>query len=57
MKDKKRIIQIKEDDITEVKIEVDNRFVEFYKKETGRAYATIHGLSKFINNLIRLHNF
>jgi len=57
MKAKKRIVKIREDDVTPVDVEIDNRFVEFYKKETGRARATIRGLSKFINNLIRLHTF
>lgn len=57
MKVKKRIIKIREDDATSVEVEIDNRFVEFYKKETGRVRATIRGLSKFINNLIRIHTF
>jgi len=57
MKAKKRIVKIREDDVTPVDVEIDNRFVEFYKKETGRVRATIRGLSKFINNLIRLHTF
>jgi hypothetical protein len=57
MKAKKRIVKIRENDVTPVDVEIDNRFVEFYKKETGRVRATIRGLSKFINNLIKLHSF
>ena len=57
MKFKKRIVKIRENDVTPVDVEIDNRFVEFYKKETGRVRVTIRGLSKFVNNLIRLHTF
>ena len=52
---KKRIIKIREDDVTVVEIEIDKPFIEFYKKETGRSCVSEKGLSKFINNLIQLH--
>ena len=55
-KSKKLIIQVREDDGTVSDIPIDNQFIEFYKKETGKKKATARGLSKFINHLIDLHN-
>lgn len=54
-KNKKRIVEVMENDMTTIKIEVDQHFLEFYKKETGRTHITQKGLSKFINRLVELH--
>ena len=55
MKSKKRIIQIREDDVTVIEVEIEKPFIDFYKKETGRSRVTERGLSDFINNMIKLH--
>ena len=52
---KKRIIEIREDDMTVVQIEVDKPLIEFYKKETGLSRITQKGLSDFIQHLIKVH--
>lgn len=52
---KERIIDIRENDMTVSKIKIDDNFVEFYKKETGRSYVTKKGLSSFINHLVDIH--
>ena len=55
-KSKKKIVEVKEDDVTVVRIEIDKPFIEFYKKETGRSYVTQKGLSDFVNNLVKIYN-
>jgi hypothetical protein len=54
-KSTKRIIEVREDDMTVVQIEVEKSIVDFYKKETGRKRVTAKGLSQFFNRLI--HHF
>ena len=54
-KSKKRVIKIKEDDVTVVEIEIEKSFIDFYKKETGHSRVTEKGLSAFVNNLIKIH--
>ena len=54
---KQRIIKIREQDMSVIEIEIENSFIEFYKKETGRSRATENGLRNFINNLFRLHKY
>ena len=54
-KQKKRMIEIKEDEVTTIQIEVDKSLIEFYKKETGHSRVSAKGLSDFINNLIKIH--
>lgn len=54
-KPKKFIVQIKENDVTTTEVEVDEKFIEFYKKETSHSKVTSKGLSKFLTHLIRLH--
>ena len=56
-KHKKHILHIKEEDSSSatVEIEVDDKFIEFYKKETNRNRVTDKGLSLFIENLIKLY--
>ena len=51
---KKRIIKVQEDEITITDLELDDNYLKFYKKETGRTHVTQKGLSKFINRLISL---
>ena len=54
-KSKKRIVEVREDEVTVVQIEVDKHFIEFYKKETGRSHVSSKGLSDFINHLVEIH--
>jgi hypothetical protein len=42
--------------MTVVEVEVENKFIEFYKKETGHSHVTKKGLSKFLNHLVELHS-
>lgn len=49
---KERIVDIREDDMSITQIVVNNYFIEFYKKETGRSHVTEKGLSNFINHLL-----
>ena len=51
----KKIVKVREDDVTVVEIEIDQAFIEKYKKETGRNRVTDKGLSSFIENLIKIH--
>ena len=51
----KKIVKVREDDVTVVEIEVDKPLIEFYKKETGRSRITKKGLSDFVNHLIKIH--
>jgi len=55
-KSPKKIIDVKEDGSTTIQLELENSFLEFYKKETGHQHVTVKGLSKFINHLIELHH-
>jgi len=55
-KSTKRIIEVREDDMTVVQIEVEKSIVDFYKKETGRKRVTAKGLSQFFNRLIQHFN-
>ena len=50
MRKKKRckIVTVREDDVTVVEVEIDQSFIERYKKETGRNRITDKGLSSFI---------
>jgi hypothetical protein len=52
---KKRVVEIREDDVTVVEIEVEKPLIDFYKKETGRSRVTQKGLSAFINHLVDSH--
>ena len=52
---KKRIVDVREDEVTVVQIEVDKPLIDFYKKETGRSRVTQQGLSAFINHLVDSH--
>jgi hypothetical protein len=51
----KKIVKIREDDVTVVEVEIDQSFIERYKKETGRNRVTDKGLSSCIENLIKNH--
>lgn len=48
-------IKIHDEDMSIVEVEIDNHFLEFYKKETGRVHITEKGLSNFIENLVRIY--
>jgi hypothetical protein len=52
---KRVIIQVREYDGTVVEVEIDNNFINFYKKETGRSKISAKSLSKFINHLVESH--
>jgi len=52
---KKRIVDVREDEVTVIQIEVDKPLIDFYKKETGRSRVTQKGLSQFINHLVDSH--
>lgn len=52
---KKRIVEVREDEVTVVQIEVDKSLIDFYKKETGRSRVTQKGLSDFINHLVEIN--
>lgn len=52
---KKRIINVREDEVTVIQIEVDKPLIDFYKKETGRSHVTEKGLSNFVNHLVDSH--
>lgn len=52
---KKRVIDVREDDVTVVQIEVEKPLIDFYKKETGRSRVTQKGLSQFIQHLVDSH--
>lgn len=54
-KSKHQTINIREDEMTEIQIEIDKPLIDFYKKETGRSRVTLKGLSDFINHLINIH--
>jgi hypothetical protein len=54
-KSKKVVIQVRNNDATITEVEVDDKFIEFYKKETSRSKATAKGLAKFLNHLINVH--
>lgn len=54
-KSKKVVIQVREDDGNIVEVDVEKPFLDFYKKETGRSKISASALSKFINNLVKLH--
>jgi hypothetical protein len=54
-KSKKRIVDVREDEVTVIQIEVDRHFIDFYKKETGRSRVSSKGLSQFIQNLVEIH--
>ena len=54
-KSKKRVVEVREDDVTVVQIEIDKPFIEFYKKETGRSRVSQKGLSHFIQHLVDAH--
>ncbi len=55
-KSTKRIIEIRNEDMTVIEIEVEKATVDFYKKETGRKRVTAKGLSDFFNRLIHFFN-
>jgi hypothetical protein len=55
MRLKKHVIKIQEDEQV-VQLELDNSFVDFYKKETGHQRVTDSGLSKFIERLQKFFN-
>jgi hypothetical protein len=52
---KKRVINVREDEVTVIQIEVDKPLIDFYKKETGRSHVTEKGLSNFVNHLVDSH--
>jgi len=52
---KKRIIDVRENEMTVVQIEVDKPLIDFYKKETGRSRVTQKGLSQFVQHLVEIH--
>lgn len=54
-KSKKVVIQIRENDETVIEVEIEKPFIDFYKKETGRSKVSAKSLSKFINNLVKIH--
>jgi hypothetical protein len=56
MKPKKVIVKVRENETSVVEVEVDDHFIEFYKKETGRSKVTQKGLSKFLNHLVEIHS-
>lgn len=51
---KERKVDVREDDMSVTQIVVNNNFIEFYKKETGRSHVTQKGLANFINHLLDL---
>lgn len=53
---KTRVVNVRDELNTTIQIDIDERLVEFYKKETGRKRVTAKGLSKFFNNLIHFFN-
>ena len=55
MKSKKVVIQVRDNDGAITEVEIDGKFIEFYKKETNHSKVSIKGLSKFLNHLITLH--
>lgn len=55
MRTKKFIVQIRNGDNDAIDIEIDQKFIDFYKKETCRNKVTLKGISKFLNHLIELH--
>jgi len=52
---KKRVINVREDEVTVIQIEVDKPLIDYYKKETGRSHVTEKGLSNFVNHLVDSH--
>lgn len=44
-----------DDEGVKVEIELFPAFLDFYKKETGHSHITKKGLTRFLNNMIRLH--
>lgn len=51
-----KIADVREDGFNPIEVEVDERFIDFYKKETGRKRVTRKGLSDFINNLLTVYH-
>ena len=51
----KKIVKVREDDVTVVEVEIDPAFITFYKKETGRNRITDKGLSEFVQHLVDSH--
>jgi hypothetical protein len=54
-KAKNKIVDVTEDDATTIQIEIDQSFIDFYKKETGRSRVTQKGLSDFCSNLVKIY--
>jgi len=52
---KKRIIDVRENEMSVIQIEVDRPLIDFYKKETGRSRVTQKGLSQFVQHLVEIH--
>ena len=50
---KKRIIDVRENEMSVIQIEVDRPLIDFYKKETGRSRVTQKGLSDWINSIVK----
>ena len=53
MRAKKHVIEIQEDEQL-VQIELEEYFIDFYRKETGHRRVTNDGLCQFINRLKNL---
>lgn len=51
----KRIIDVREDDVTVIQVEIEKSIIDFYQKETGRKRITAKGLSQFFSNLVQLY--
>jgi hypothetical protein len=56
MKIKRFVVKVQEEDDVVSEIEVDNKFIDFYKKETNHSHVSLKGLTKFINRLVFLHS-
>jgi len=55
-KTKKVVVQVHESDGSVSEVEVTSQFIEMYQKETGRKRVSAKSLSKFIDNLVKLHS-